>query len=94
MTEKDDAQLLLCGESTVPPEELDWEVTVGGRAREAIYKSSGVDIMYHIGKPTFKTTYMVLKHDIFEDQALFRKIRFVEKRGLRLRISREIRYYG
>lgn len=78
MTEKDDAQLLLCGESVVPPEELDWDVTVEGRAREAIYKSSAVDIIDHIGKQEFKTTYMVLKHDVFEDQPLSRKIRFVE----------------
>lgn len=77
MTEKDNAQLLLCGESVVPPEELDWDVTVGGRAREAIFKSSAVDIIDNIGKPEFENTYLVLKRDVL-DQPLFRKIRFVE----------------
>ncbi len=74
----DESQLLLGGESTTPPEQLDWETSIAGLAQEAVYKSSGVDIRESIGHPRFKTTYLVLKQDIF-DQTINRQRRFVEE---------------
>lgn len=73
----EESQLLLCGKSVVPPEELDYDVTVEDAAQDAIFKSSAVNIRDSIGKSDFRENYYVLKQDIL-DQNFVRQKRFVE----------------
>lgn len=73
----DKSQLMLCGESFDPPEELDWPISTAELAREAIFKSSAVDIRDSIGTDDFKLTFQVLIQDILDQEFKFQK-RFID----------------
>jgi hypothetical protein len=74
----DKAQEILLGNSVQPPERLDEDEDQNGMLlnQEAVYQSSVIDILDHIGHPDFKFIYFQAISDIRE-QTFNRRHRFV-----------------
>ncbi|MGD2072145.1 MAG: hypothetical protein PVG65_01480 [Candidatus Thorarchaeota archaeon] len=76
------SQLILCGKSVKPPEELDIEEHPSELVKTAILQSSQMDIIDNIGKSEFSNVYRELKNDIitysFKKQRRF-ILRAIEK---------------